>query len=508
MMKNFNVVGDMFTSTREMITKPPKIKVNTLLDNRFIVLRKLCEGSSCSVYLAMDEVTGLEVALKIVNINCASAVGRLIHEKRVFDVIDDSSLIVKCHGLHQAEVGHIPVMFLVKENAPSGSLMDWLAKYTDDHEHRLNYGLDVFKACARAVALIHRQGIVCNDLSLSNFVKVGNTWKICDLGLANYSAKNILCEVGPDVWGTPAIMSPEAFDVVSFAELSFQSDIYGMAILLHQLLSPNAYPPFFAKSYERIRQLHYNHRPPKLDCVEEYLTQIVIIGLKKDPTERHSSIEQMIDDIDNKKPEVITSNLGNENYLAGKVKYDNGEYCEAEVELKKIPPEHDNYGYAETLLEDIESRYQQVATMVQSMSQGVYSNDLSGAKKYFKKCNSIYPDHPLLRPIKADLDVKSEKINDLFELFNSSLMRNDIKNIELILYKMIATDEFAVKTHFARGVLNEFAKCLDDVEDQLSIAELCHDFDQSLEIQAKFGNMITGITVKDSVKKLPPEQIC
>ena len=165
MTKNFNVVGAMFTSTREIITKPPKIKVNTLLDDRFVVLGKLCEGSSCSVYLAMDEVTRLEVALKIVNLNSASAVGRLIHEKRVFDVIDDSSLIVKCYGLHQAEVGHVPVMFLVKEYASSGSLMDWLAKYTDDSEHRLNYGLDIFKSCARAVALLHRQGIVCSDLT-------------------------------------------------------------------------------------------------------------------------------------------------------------------------------------------------------------------------------------------------------------------------------------------------------------------------------------------------------
>jgi len=493
MSKSFNVEDVMFISTREMIIKLPEIKRETMLADRFVVSHKLNEGSIGTLYVARDNVTGLDVALKIVNGNCAASVVRLLHEKRIYDSINDTSFVVKCFGLHQSEVGHIPVMFIVKEYASGGTLMDWLITYTDDHGHRLNFGLENFIACARAAASLHRQGITVNDLSLSNFVKVDGVWKICDLDLASCKTKNILCKVGPPLWGTPAIMSPEAFDVNCFAELNFSSDIYSMGIILHWMLSATALAPFCAESYERIRQLQYSKRPPVLDGVDEYLVQIVDKALKKYPDERYGNTEQMIDDIDNKKPEVIADDLGDEHYMTGKAKYDNGQYRDAEIYLSKVISGHNDFGHAAKILEDIRIRYGQVGQMASKISDRlINSRSIAGSKDLCDQCNLIYPGHPLLRPIEAELKVNANNIDHLFGSFNASLKYGDLKGIEHILLDMEAADYHAEKTCTARRIVNGIESNLDEMEDQLDIAERCHDYDHSLKVNAEYGKKITS----------------
>ena len=503
MSKNSSLAEPVFITARETIIKPPQITEGTLLAERYSVIRKLHEGGVGSVYLARDNTASLDVALKIINCNCAAAAGRLLHEKRIYDALDDTSGVVKCYGMHHGRVGHIPVMFLVKEYACYGNLDDWLAKYSDDHQYRLSKGLEVFKSCARSVVSLHQQGIVCGDLSSANFVKVGNVFKICDLDLASCKDKNILCDAAPGKWGNLAVMAPEVFDASFFYELDYRCDIYSMAVIFYQMLSASTCPPFSAGSYDRMRQLHCGNRPPRLDCVEEYLGELIYKGLRKDPAERFDDLEQFIDDIDNKKPEVIDHNKGRQSFLAGKAKYEKGEYWDAEIELEKVSPEHEDFAFASKLLEDIKSRYEQVTEMASEMSSKLKSREnLSELRGLCSQCDKIYPAHPCLRPVEAALKVNAKRTDQLFELFKASFQCGDLKGVEDILTQMQCVDCESEKTYLARRIVNVTEASLDDIQDRLDIAEICHDHEYSLKVQSEYEMMFESVFSKDGLKKI------
>jgi len=502
-MANCNDIGPVYVSVREKIIKPPEIKRGTVLADRFVVSHKIGEGGISTAYLARNQEKGSDDALKIVNRNCPSAVSRLLHEKRIYDIMDDTSGVMKCYGLHYGDVGHVPVMLLDKEYAPGGTAMDWLTTYIDDPQHRLSDGPNLVKSFLRAVASLHKQGIVCSDLDLTNFVRVGDLWKICDLDLASCNCKNVPCKVGPPLWGTPVYMAPEAFDVNYFSELSLRADIYSAAIILRQILSPTALPPFIAKSYERIRQLHYNKRPPVLDDVDEYLVQISDRGLKKYPNERYGSIETMLDDLVNKKPEVAAYNDGHERFLSGKAKFNDRQYLEAEVELEKVLPEHEDYRYAEKLLADIKHRYDQVNTKIsEKLPQLQCNQNLSGIKFLCSELHQIYPDHPSLRPIKAELQANAKKIDYLFEFFKASFECGDLKGIEGIFMEMQATDSEAEKTDAARKIVNVIDSGLDYTDDQLDIAIISHDHELPQKIHAEQGKIFDTLFTKEGIRKI------
>jgi hypothetical protein len=276
-----------------------------------------------------------------------------------------------------------------------------------------------------------------------------------------------------------------------------------MAVILYQMLSPSTHPPFYAKSYERMRQLHCGNRPPRLNCVDEYLAELIEKGLRKDPTERFDCLQKFIDDIENKKPQIVDYNHGHKCFLAGKARYDNGQYRDAEIELKKVLPEHDDFGHAAKLLEDIKSRYEQVTEMASEMSSKLQSREnLSELRGLCSQCDKIYPAHPCLRPVEVALKVNAKRTDQLFELFKASFQCGDLKGVEDILTQMKCVDCESEKTYLASRIVNVTEASLDDIQDRLDIAESCHDYEYSLKVQSEYEMMFASIFSKDGIKKI------
>ena len=197
-----------------------------LVLDRYRPLRPLGRGGSGSVWLARDERTGLEVALKIVPregkrasraAREMEAASRLRHERcvRAYDFGGDSGHVYIAYEYVQGRT--------LRETLRAGRLGD----------------RDAVEAAAQildALAHAHRLGIVHRDVKPSN-VLVEETptisIRLLDFGLAQFDEADTLTAVG-DVPGTLAYIAPER---LTGGDATAASDVWAVGVLLWEALA-------------------------------------------------------------------------------------------------------------------------------------------------------------------------------------------------------------------------------------------------------------------------------
>jgi hypothetical protein len=197
-----------------------------LVLDRYRPLRPIGRGGSGSVWLARDERTGLEVALKIVPregkrasraAREMEAASRLRHDRcvRAYDFGGDSGHVYIAYEYVQGQT--------MREALRAGKLSDG----------------DAIEAAAQildALAHAHHIGIVHRDVKPSNvLVEEGAelSIKLLDFGLAQFDEADTLTAVG-DVPGTLAYIAPER---LTGEEATTASDVWAVGVLLWESLA-------------------------------------------------------------------------------------------------------------------------------------------------------------------------------------------------------------------------------------------------------------------------------
>jgi len=197
-----------------------------LVLDRYRPLRPLGRGGSGSVWLARDERTGLEIALKIVPregkrasraAREMEAASRLRHERcvRAYDFGGDSGHVYIAYEYVEGRT--------MREALRGGKLGD----------------ADAVEAAAQildALAHAHRLGIVHRDVKPSNvLVEEAPTISIrlLDFGLAQFDEADTLTAVG-DVPGTLAYIAPER---LRGGDATAASDVWAVGVLLWESLA-------------------------------------------------------------------------------------------------------------------------------------------------------------------------------------------------------------------------------------------------------------------------------
>jgi hypothetical protein len=197
-----------------------------LVLDRYRPLRPIGRGGSGSVWLARDERTGLEVALKIVPregkrasraAREMEAASRLRHDRcvRAYDFGGDSGHVYIAYEYVQGQT--------MREALRAGKLSDG----------------DAIEAAAQildALAHAHHIGIVHRDVKPSNVLVeecAGLSIKLLDFGLAQFDEADTLTAVG-DVPGTLAYIAPER---LSGEEATTASDVWAVGVLLWESLA-------------------------------------------------------------------------------------------------------------------------------------------------------------------------------------------------------------------------------------------------------------------------------
>ncbi|MEW2429421.1 serine/threonine-protein kinase [Micromonospora sp. NPDC047644] len=198
---------------------------------RYRIARPVGAGAFATVWLAYDDELHSSVAVKVLADNWAQRAdirGRFRQEARFMRQVDSDHLV------RVLDVGELPDgrPYLVMTYAAGGTLADRLT----GAPMPVREALRIAAAIARAVAVLHDNGVLHRDLKPSNVLfdntPAGDRVLVADLGLAKTLAHASGFTV---VAGTPAYMAPE--QLVPGGGIDVRADVYAIGALTHHMLT-------------------------------------------------------------------------------------------------------------------------------------------------------------------------------------------------------------------------------------------------------------------------------
>src|SRR5262245_11096162 len=204
---------------------------------KYRIVSRLGRGGLGTVYKAVDETLGRDVAIKCLNTD-----------------ITDADLLkrFRAEAIMLGRLNHPNIATLFELTTHDGRLlmvMEFVRGETFDQLSQREGPMAVDRAsqlCAQVLEALeraHREGIVHRDLKPSNvMLTAAGLVKVMDFGLARMVGTEHLTNDGYMV-GTPAYMSPEQ---VLGRDIDGRADVYAMGVVLFRLLTSQL--PFKADS--------------------------------------------------------------------------------------------------------------------------------------------------------------------------------------------------------------------------------------------------------------------
>jgi hypothetical protein len=250
-----------------------------LVLGRYTPLRPLGSGGSGSVWLARDEVTGLDVALKIVPRE-GKAADRAEREAEAGARLRHASCLRVYHfGRDRSHV------YIAYEYAPGRTFREALRGGELDDESAVEAAAQILDGLAHA----HARGIVHRDVKPANVLLVDGpavSARLLDFGLAQFEEAETLTAAG-DVPGTLAYIPPER---LRGGEATPAGDVWSLGVMLWEALAGRH--PFWRSSFlETGRAIEAGAEPLaalRPDLPAE-LTAAVDRSLALDPARRPSA---------------------------------------------------------------------------------------------------------------------------------------------------------------------------------------------------------------------------
>jgi serine/threonine protein kinase len=272
-----------------------------LLAGKYRVIKKLGEGAMGSVWLAKNEVTDREFAIKVLLPQAAAssnALARFLREAKVCGTLRHPSILEIYDAGEAAELGGAP--YLVMERL-DGAPLDVVLRQTGSLAPRL--AMDILVQIARGLALAHAKGIVHRDLKPANvFLHSPGTGalvpKVLDFGISKVLDKGspeVALTHTSAILGSPMYMSPEQMGAGTGFDA--RSDVHALGILLWECLTGR--PPFAATSYNLlVVEIIQGPRPRLRDVLpsaSKDLARIVERAFAIDPRSRFGSASEFAD---------------------------------------------------------------------------------------------------------------------------------------------------------------------------------------------------------------------
>lgn len=287
-----------------------------LLENRYAIMNFLGEGGISRVDRAIDRSTNSEVVVKMMLDSAEyrsnfSVQMLFVCEAQILAMLSDVKGVVKLLGDGKAD--GLPYLVL---NYLQGDEIGFLFKSFADSPKDL---LDIISRSCRAMAEVHRRGVIHRDLKPQNImaeVNIENEWDptILDFGHACGPGVFDVYDHVDIVIGTPEYASPEA--VRGGKNLDHRTDIYSMGVIIYEALAGE--PPFVsgpAATGEEVvieREILCQkvlNEPPRpiselVGWIPKMLEDIVMKAMSKDPADRFQTMDELADAIDSALPSI------------------------------------------------------------------------------------------------------------------------------------------------------------------------------------------------------------
>lgn len=310
---------DYFSNLAERAGFPPTLDLLPLpLEGQSIgpyrILQRIGEGGMGSVYLAerADGHFQQQVALKLLHpsSSVSAQTARFRAERQILASFDHPNIAQLLDGGSTKDGRPYLVMEYIKGTP--------ITEYCQTHRLTVRERLKLFRQVAQAVQYAHRNLIIHRDLKPANIlVTAEGQVKLLDFGIAKLLEGASLPTEHPHTRTglhplTPVWASPEQ---IQGGAITTASDVYQLGVLLYRLLT-GAPPLQPGNSLEEMVQMVVHTVPtrPSLSIAENNevlsenrknlrrklqgdLDSIVLRALRKNPSDRYTSAEQLAEDI-------------------------------------------------------------------------------------------------------------------------------------------------------------------------------------------------------------------
>lgn len=265
----------------------------TILGNRYQIIRKIGDGGMAFVYQAKDKLLNRIVAVKVLRPEFVDDKDFLAKFKREAEAVANITHpnIVNVYDVGQEEKVHYIVMEYVdgknlKEIIKDEGVLD---EYT---------ALDITKQIAQALSAAHKKGVIHRDIKPHNILisNEGRQVKVADFGIAKAVSNSTITNIG-SIIGSVHYFSPEQ---AKGQPVSNNADLYSLGIVLYEMLVGRV--PFRGDSPISIALQHINEdiefTPEEKTKIPHSIRTLISKMTDKSPEDRYQSAEEVIEDIE------------------------------------------------------------------------------------------------------------------------------------------------------------------------------------------------------------------
>jgi len=265
------------------------------LAGRYAIEGIVGRGGMATVYQALDQKHGRQVAIKVLRPDLTAAFG----SERFLREIGIAARLAHPHIVPLIDSGETEgLLYYVSQYVPGGSLRDRL-----DREQRLSLkdAIQIVREAGAGLDYAHRNGFVHRDVKPENILFADGHAVLADFGIArafaNPGGGPFVTEVGLAL-GTPEYMSPE--QASGDQNLGSESDVYSLACVLYEMLAGQ--PPFSEPTPRATMAKHITQQAPPVRArrpeVPPTVDRALQRALAKDPDERFPSVVDFIAALD------------------------------------------------------------------------------------------------------------------------------------------------------------------------------------------------------------------
>ena len=264
-----------------------RLEPDTVIDDRYRVVKRLGSGGMADVYCAEDSQLGRRVALKVLNMRFA----------------EDRGFVERFHREASSAAGlqHPNIVAIFDRGEWDGTYyiaMEFVEGRTLK-EVVLEKGLappdaaiDITLQILRAARYAHKSGIVHRDIKPHNvLIDQEGRVRVADFGIARAGTSD-MTETG-SIMGTAQYISPEQ---AQGRPVDARSDLYSIGVVLYELLTGRV--PFDAESPVTVALMQVNEPPiPPMEIkpdIPPALDAIVMRAIEKDPARRFADADEFI----------------------------------------------------------------------------------------------------------------------------------------------------------------------------------------------------------------------
>ena len=252
---------------------------------KYPVSREIGHGATSRVFLGRDPFAKRDVAIKLVSNESGAGTDLRRRFRKVF--MNEASLVGKLIHPHIMAIYDADVAddysYIVMEYVDGPTLEQYSTVANLLPVERV---VEIVFKCSLALEFAHRRGVIHRDIKPANIlISAQSDIKISDFGVALQAEAEHTHLQGV---GSPSYMSPEQ---VQDKELSHQTDIYSLGVVMYQLLTGKL--PFIAATKASLlyQIINIEPLPPSTHRtdISPDLDRVVLRALNKDVKNRYQT---------------------------------------------------------------------------------------------------------------------------------------------------------------------------------------------------------------------------